>query len=600
MRRSGRPKCPPVEFWNFERPDYSVSHDISYNISVLGNRSRKQGDSTLQAKTKEFSIVLKDVDKPKASQKGNYDEELKSTKGRRSSKQVETVTNIGNTSKRSFTRDQRKSILTEGKETSRGNEPLLPKNKKTEKNEVLKNDLKNQPTKGNIGNKERKNRDPRVEKGQNMTEASQIHLGESGYHDSQDLTEGLDDILSDLSRNNSYCRNRKPPNFKGVLSSTAVNEVDMSKLNSSNSSNVGRDRVFKVPRNFPKVLLKKHSRIEPTLDCIAEEKENEVLYSELTSTPYITPKKSSILVRSRLLNLKELEDEDNKEAETQSSRKQGKENRDEGKSFVGPSHNDPTLTNVTSQNLTTQSDFGSFRRSSRARIKRLEFWNFEQAHITTMNNGEVSVAYTKKEDPSESVTISKKMKDNSKCYPVTLPSGIKRNEKQKKPLPKKDTLITKDEKKSKRTNSSDEDQSLITPDASPRKRMKRQSLVVDDFLPSTEMVDFKSLKFHRWVEQDFICFVARSYCNQKTDLYGGFLFLQRGEMIWSTTMFTTFYVIEGEGTLTVLDSHDDDGILISLVENAKAVVSAGKKLRLEKEDSDEKLKLLIVMQNNPS
>ncbi|XP_068243575.1 uncharacterized protein [Palaemon carinicauda] len=180
MRRSGRPKCPPVEFWNFERPDYSVSHDISYNISVLGNRSRKQGDSTLQAKTKEFNIVLKDIDKPKASQKGNYDEELKSTKGRRSSKQVETVTNIGNTSKRSFTRDQRKSILTEGKETSRGNEPLLPKNKKTEKNEVLKNDLKNQPTKGNIGNKERKNRDPRGEKGQNMTEASQIHLGESG------------------------------------------------------------------------------------------------------------------------------------------------------------------------------------------------------------------------------------------------------------------------------------------------------------------------------------------------------------------------------------------------------------------------------------
>ncbi|XP_066979353.1 micronuclear linker histone polyprotein-like isoform X1 [Macrobrachium rosenbergii] len=682
MRRSGRQRCPPVEFWNFERPDYSVSHEVSYNLSLLGGLSRG-GRNSIQKKTKDinnaqqiiprgFSIVVNDFAKTKSAVK-KTNHSLTPPKPRKNTKQVKASTNALNINSRSFTRTHT--------------------NEKPEKNKTIKNNSKNQSNNSNRRNKAVRNGPSRDENKNDVLESPKVHPGKFGLQekqvpsgrgrkaqkcfsrmseasdsgitdldiscgntlineattnarvaeisninmvcqDFQDATEGPDDILSNLSKNNSYCRNRKPPNFKGVLSSTAVSEVDISKFNSSNSCSDGRGVIFKVPRYVPKIFMKKNLTVEPALDSIAEEKENEI-ESQSDATTYLTPKKTSTLIRSRNLNLEDLqEDGDDMQTKAQSSRKQNKEKEAEKENHKDFSRNSQMPIDTTSQNLTTQSDFGSFRRSSRVRTKCLEFWNFEKAHVTTLNSGEVSVVYTKQEDPSKTIRISKRG-DNPNLNPVTLPPDTnnkndtlienkRKSEVPQKSLTKEGSKKTSTSARKRKSASSDTDESSCSTEVSPRKRGKshstdvsprkrgknhstdvssrkrgkNQSFIVNNFLPTVEKVEFKSLMFYPWREDDFVCYMARSYCNKERNIYAGFLFLERGEMIWSTTKYTTFSVIEGEGALSVLDS-DDDGTLVLLSANVKTVVPRGKKVRLEKEDSDELLKLLIVLQDKP-
>ncbi|XP_066979356.1 micronuclear linker histone polyprotein-like isoform X2 [Macrobrachium rosenbergii] len=623
MRRSGRQRCPPVEFWNFERPDYSVSHEVSYNLSLLGGLSRG-GRNSIQKKTKDinnaqqiiprgFSIVVNDFAKTKSAVK-KTNHSLTPPKPRKNTKQVKASTNALNINSRSFTRTHT--------------------NEKPEKNKTIKNNSKNQSNNSNRRNKAVRNGPSRDENKNDVLESPKVHPGKFVCQDFQDATEGPDDILSNLSKNNSYCRNRKPPNFKGVLSSTAVSEVDISKFNSSNSCSDGRGVIFKVPRYVPKIFMKKNLTVEPALDSIAEEKENEI-ESQSDATTYLTPKKTSTLIRSRNLNLEDLqEDGDDMQTKAQSSRKQNKEKEAEKENHKDFSRNSQMPIDTTSQNLTTQSDFGSFRRSSRVRTKCLEFWNFEKAHVTTLNSGEVSVVYTKQEDPSKTIRISKRG-DNPNLNPVTLPPDTnnkndtlienkRKSEVPQKSLTKEGSKKTSTSARKRKSASSDTDESSCSTEVSPRKRGKshstdvsprkrgknhstdvssrkrgkNQSFIVNNFLPTVEKVEFKSLMFYPWREDDFVCYMARSYCNKERNIYAGFLFLERGEMIWSTTKYTTFSVIEGEGALSVLDS-DDDGTLVLLSANVKTVVPRGKKVRLEKEDSDELLKLLIVLQDKP-
>ncbi|XP_066960841.1 uncharacterized protein [Macrobrachium rosenbergii] len=153
IRRSGRQRCPPVEFWNFERPDYSVSHEVSYNLSFLTGLSRGRRNSSYQ-KTG-----------------------LRPPKSRKSTKQVNSSTNALDIRSRSFTRTHTKSVQVEEKKASIKKVLLLPKNKKLEKNKTIKNNSENQSNKNNTRNKVVKNDTSRDK---NVLESPKVHPGETG------------------------------------------------------------------------------------------------------------------------------------------------------------------------------------------------------------------------------------------------------------------------------------------------------------------------------------------------------------------------------------------------------------------------------------
>ncbi|XP_066979358.1 micronuclear linker histone polyprotein-like isoform X3 [Macrobrachium rosenbergii] len=506
MRRSGRQRCPPVEFWNFERPDYSVSHEVSYNLSLLGGLSRG-GRNSIQKKTKDinnaqqiiprgFSIVVNDFAKTKSAVK-KTNHSLTPPKPRKNTKQVKASTNALNINSRSFTRTHT--------------------NEKPEKNKTIKNNSKNQSNNSNRRNKAVRNGPSRDENKNDVLESPKVHPGKFGLQEKQ--------VPSGRGRKAQKCFSRM-----SEASDSGITDLDIS--------------------------------------C--------------------------------------------------------------GNTLINEATTNARVAEISNINM----DFGSFRRSSRVRTKCLEFWNFEKAHVTTLNSGEVSVVYTKQEDPSKTIRISKRG-DNPNLNPVTLPPDTnnkndtlienkRKSEVPQKSLTKEGSKKTSTSARKRKSASSDTDESSCSTEVSPRKRGKshstdvsprkrgknhstdvssrkrgkNQSFIVNNFLPTVEKVEFKSLMFYPWREDDFVCYMARSYCNKERNIYAGFLFLERGEMIWSTTKYTTFSVIEGEGALSVLDS-DDDGTLVLLSANVKTVVPRGKKVRLEKEDSDELLKLLIVLQDKP-
>ncbi|XP_064086256.1 uncharacterized protein LOC135201340 [Macrobrachium nipponense] len=148
MRKSGRPRCPPVEFWNFERPDYSVSHEVSYNISFLGGLSKRGRNSTHGKKTKDFSnapqkvqrelsVVLGDIAKTKPANT-RIDHKLTPSKPRNNTKQVKTSTNAHIASSRSFTRTHTNSVQAEKNKSNTRNKTVRNGTSREEnKNDVL-------------------------------------------------------------------------------------------------------------------------------------------------------------------------------------------------------------------------------------------------------------------------------------------------------------------------------------------------------------------------------------------------------------------------------------------------------------------------------
>ncbi|KAK4324301.1 hypothetical protein Pmani_005048 [Petrolisthes manimaculis] len=115
--------------------------------------------------------------------------------------------------------------------------------------------------------------------------------------------------------------------------------------------------------------------------------------------------------------------------------------------------------------------------------------------------------------------------------------------------------------------------------------------------PKAQEMKFESLSFTPFETKEYKCYLAVSYQDPIQDLYAGFIFVERGNLVWVTTRYTNLYVIEGVGKLQVADEHNK-GSTYSLRTAANACIAKGKKVLLKKDGRCKTLKMFVVLTNS--
>lgn len=59
--------------------------------------------------------------------------------------------------------------------------------------------------------------------------------------------------------------------------------------------------------------------------------------------------------------------------------------------------------------------------------------------------------------------------------------------------------------------------------------------------PKSKVSNFEDLSFATLETQQYKCYLAVSLCDEHLDAYGGFIFLERGQLIWNTTKCTVMF-----------------------------------------------------------
>ncbi|KAK3868988.1 hypothetical protein Pcinc_025671 [Petrolisthes cinctipes] len=272
----------------------------------------------------------------------------------------------------------------------------------------------------------------------------------------------------------------------------------------------------------------------------------------------------------------------------------------------------------TSTLVTSTNETSLLRRSGRARIKPLEFWNFETAEVTKMETGESPRTQSKspiiqtddQDSTSTSTTSTPTLRSTLKrrrlCYPglniLDTPSTSSHTPTTSShtPTTSKQHITEKGMRQEMEGPSErDEMEGLSEREEmeglSEREEMEGLSESEKGLVtPKAKEMKFENLSFTPFETKEYKCFLAVSYQDTKLDLYAGFIFIERGNLVWNTTRYTNFYVIEGVGKLQVADNNNK-GNTYSLKTAANACIAKGKKVLLKKDGRCKTLKIFVVL-----
>ncbi|XP_071525566.1 uncharacterized protein [Panulirus ornatus] len=259
----------------------------------------------------------------------------------------------------------------------------------------------------------------------------------------------------------------------------------------------------------------------------------------------------------------------------------------------GQSKNDrPNKEHITSSSNTVMSDSVVCRRSGRVRTKPLEFWNFEKVEIKTLDNGDVSVIHHKQVLPPPK---RKKSKEKEKAAAAPHPSITPRRKSCEQTIQKLSSQSSPCKRKLFVPFCDNLYKDTPFEDEHPSKRKRTLDGVQDSTVtPAVQVTKFTDLTFCERTAKDYKCYLARSFQDTERDIYAGFIFLERGKVIWNTTKETNLYVIEGYGTLLMVDG-TAKGVAVHLKDAFQTTITHGKKISIQKGGRCKMLKLFIVL-----
>ncbi|XP_053626562.2 uncharacterized protein [Cherax quadricarinatus] len=560
VRRSGRRTIRPVEYWNFEKPEDVISDKIIYKLSDLTRCSIYDEMSTKYCH--EVSSALSQSSKKK-------------TTVSRISKSAHVTNSHGRVRHRGKLKASSISALSKSQST-------IPK-KTTHKagSNLNEKDIHHPVVQEHISSKsekEKKQVHELQEEANNKNFSSEISTLESDWLPYN--PRGQRDIprLDLLTLKNSSINGTQDqttfeqPSFQNIISSTFINTHSISHQGKhaavtvpvqhmSENINSG---IFKVPRLPSNTLAVKNSTINllsmasiPEESSLLEATESEVpsqvcpsKENPLTNTlnqTILNPPRSSVHSQThcnahieKAIQAAHSGPPSNTRKEIHNQvhcKRDIKETLEDNHSAIAvTATQDPSINKTTNNNESV-----SLRRSGRVRTKPLEFWNFEKITVTTLENGKTNVVHQKQELPSINRKKQQPHKDQSH-HPAVAPA---RHPPQESTL---EILVLKRKLFSPTSNSLDE-----TADISDNQPLKRQrNLGTTDESPDPETIKvmkFSDLNFGTSLTRNCKCHFARSFEDKNRNIYTGFVFLERGQLVWDVTKETKLYVIDGCGTL---------------------------------------------------
>ncbi|XP_069935911.1 uncharacterized protein [Cherax quadricarinatus] len=109
-----------------------------------------------------------------------------------------------------------------------------------------------------------------------------------------------------------------------------------------------------------------------------------------------------------------------------------------------------------------------------------------------------------------------------------------------------------------------------------------------------KVMKFSDLNFGTSLTRNCKCHFARSFEDKNRNIYTGFVFLERGQLVWDVTKETKLYVIDGCGTLQSINKAAQ-GTAIRLQTATSLTITSGNKVLVKKDRKCKMLKLFTVL-----